>query len=251
MNIVYEGQSYSIVVPSDDDHIAKEIARTGTFYELDLLEYIRSVRPWMDGDTAVDVGANIGNHSLYFGQNICEHVYSFEPNAELLEILSDNLGGRGAIHHIVPMAAGAREGSGLLVAGPQWNTGMGKAVPGEGGIHFTTLDSALRGCAVAFAKIDVEGGELGVLQGGVGLLKTQHPHLFIECATPAALAEVNSFLAPLGYSALSRWAATPVYHFAYRPALSLRLFAKVARCYYLASRFLGRVIHQAPAVRKT
>ena len=242
MEISYEGQTYSIVATNNEDHIAKQIAMSGTFYELDLLEYMRSVRPWMKGDTAVDVGANIGNHSLYFGQFLFEHVFSFEPNAELFEILGDNLGGRGAIHHLIPMAAGAHEGSGDFIKGPDWNSGMGRAVPGAGSIRFTTLDKVLHRQSVAFVKIDVEGGELGVLNGGLELLKTQKPHLFIECSTPAALTQIRAFLAPLGYSSLSRWAATPVYHFAYHPALSLRLFAKAARLRHIVSRFIGRVL---------
>jgi FkbM family methyltransferase len=240
MEIAYEGRRYSIAAPSESDHIALAIQRSGSFYELDLLEYMRRMRPWMHGDTAVDVGANIGNHSLYFGQFLFKHVFSFEANPALFDILSNNLHGRYAMHHLIPMAAGASVGRGSFVAGPSGNSGMGRAVPGAGAIHFTTVDEALRGRNVALMKVDVEGGELDVLRGSEGVLRTHKPHLFIECATPEAFAAIRDHLAPLGYAPLTHWATTPVYHFAHRPTLWLRNYSRLLRARYVAARALGR-----------
>lgn len=240
MDIAYEGRRYSIAVTSDEDHIAQTIAERGTFYELDLLEYIRSIRTWMRGDTAVDVGANIGNHSLYFGEFIVNRVVLFEPNTALLDLIEANLRSSRATYRLVPMAVGAHSGSGTLIKGPEWNAGMGRAVVGGGDILFTTLDAELECDSVAFVKIDVEGGELDVLRGASSLLQEQRPNLFIECATPAALAEIRSFLAPFGYQPIVRWATTPVYHFAHEPTIGLRLFAKALRLAFKVRRFIRR-----------
>jgi hypothetical protein len=49
-------------------------------------------------------------------------------------------------------------------------------------------------------KIDVEGAEVMVLQGGVETIKESQPTLFIECHSRDLTRDVCAFLAPLGYS---------------------------------------------------
>jgi hypothetical protein len=77
----------------------------------------------------------------------------------------------------------------------------------------TTLDAyaAARNVArVDLIKIDVEGAELGVLQGAANLLARDHPLLHLEVSYGWARAfgygpaEVVAFLAGLGYSAFYR-----------------------------------------------
>jgi hypothetical protein len=83
----------------------------------------------------------------------------------------------------------------------------------EFAVSMTTLDAyaeARHTGTVQLVKCDVEGAELGVLQGGAGLLDRDHPLLHLEVSYGWARAfghgprEVVDLLADLGYSAFYR-----------------------------------------------
>ena len=62
VQVAARGHGYSLVVPAHD-HIGSALT-DGRPYEDDLLVALSSlVRP---GDVIIDVGANLGNHALYF-----------------------------------------------------------------------------------------------------------------------------------------------------------------------------------------
>ena len=65
MKFTHRKRAFDIVGSRDDDHIYQAIRRSGRFYEVVLLEYIaRFVRA--PSGVVIDVGANIGNHSVFF-----------------------------------------------------------------------------------------------------------------------------------------------------------------------------------------
>ena len=60
--------------------------RDGQFYEQEELELIAGLVP--QGATIVDIGANIGNHTLFFAQMMrAARVIPFEPNPLAFEVL--------------------------------------------------------------------------------------------------------------------------------------------------------------------
>ena len=64
------------------------------------------------------------------------------------------------------------------------------------------LDDLVRGRRVGFIKIDVEGYEVAVLRGGMGIISESRPTLLIEIEErhrKGALEEVCGLLKPLGY----------------------------------------------------
>jgi FkbM family methyltransferase len=71
------------------DHIQKIIYLNKTFYECEMLEDIRNR---IEPDSVIfDVGANIGNHSIYFAKICSSRVYSFEPQKSVFAILERNV----------------------------------------------------------------------------------------------------------------------------------------------------------------
>ena len=64
VTIACSGRRFRVMTTSDEDHIAKIIKASGDFYERELLSYLRLLG--LRGECAVDVGANIGNHSIFF-----------------------------------------------------------------------------------------------------------------------------------------------------------------------------------------
>lgn len=63
--------------------------RKGRFYELGMLEFINSLNP---KNLVIDVGANIGNHSIFLAKfTDCSEVHSFEPVLQIFSVLNKNI----------------------------------------------------------------------------------------------------------------------------------------------------------------
>lgn len=76
------------LIQTKTDYIQR-YQRAGEFFEASELELIRQ---HFKGGIYVDVGANIGNHAVYFGQlPNCTKVLAFEPNPASLRLLRINV----------------------------------------------------------------------------------------------------------------------------------------------------------------
>ena len=130
---------------------------------------------------SVDAGAHIGLMSFWMARDF-EKVKAFEPIAEHRECFGINLAAResvkgGAFVQIYPYALGATEGMVSLTI-PHGSSG-GTHISGAGDIEMKTLDSfELQN--VDFLKIDVEGSELAIVQGGVETIKRCRPCVMVE-----------------------------------------------------------------------
>ena len=183
----FNGQTIHLSLPdAQDDYIQKVILQTSCFFEAALLSQIAKMG-LIGRDTVVcDIGANIGNHSVYFGRVLgaqivisCEpkpHVYStLQRNLELNELPTDNafnvmLGknsGRGEVEHFNARNHGAT----MLKASD------------EGQFEMMTLDALTAPYgAVGFLKLDVEGFEASVLDGAERVLSKDRPPIWVELA---------------------------------------------------------------------
>jgi FkbM family methyltransferase len=212
-----------------DDLIATEIAARQTFFEVDLLEHVL-VRGPMSG-VYLDVGANIGNHSVFFGKFLADMVIAVEPNPAVVPVLKRNLAANQVANsRVVACAVGAEAGVGRMMRreGHEQNIGgshvetLDRPQANEGDVvPITTIDRVLEDARsdlgarhVSLVKIDIEGMELEALKGATRLLSNDRPHLIIELATPEARADVGSFLRAVGYQPIGRrFCWTPTYHF--------------------------------------
>lgn len=248
---------------SNDDHIYKCITQSGTFYEVDLLEYMRALKPFLrrgnNRIAAADIGANIGNHSIYMASFIADRLISIEPNPAVLPILRDNLMRNSGNYSIYACAVGDKEGRGNIFVPKAMEGNIGAARIEEssavGEIQISTLDSILEGwleedkhlCSISLIKLDVEGMEPMALKGAQNTIKAFKPHIFAEAATLSDLENIKSVLTPLGYKVMpGKWAATPVYHFAHQPSGSLLL-----ACLFLRAKNIVRKIHSKVSAYKS
>lgn len=239
MSFKYAGRDYSFDFLGDDDLLTSYIQTDKTFYEIDLLEYLaRVVRK--DG-TVIDVGAHIGNHSVFFGGYIGKSVICVEPNPEAFAALAKNTSRHPGNYTLIAGGLGEQEAFGELRLPDPRNTGSMKIKEGAGDIMVTTLDR-IAPPDVSLVKIDVEGMELAVLRGGIDLLKAQHPDLVIEAGTPEAFTEHCAFLKPLGYLPISRWARTPTWHYAWKPSVGLLIKGRALMLRNLTLRFAKRAL---------
>lgn len=211
--IRYEGQELEF--PDLPHHIPRVIRATGTFYELDLLEHLR--RTVRRGGTWVDVGANIGNHTLFFSRYTADGVVSLEPHPDTFAVLMNTVRLNG-LTNVRCLNVGASDRSGASGLGRPEALGddpgsFGVDEVGGVSIRLDTLNTLLAAeTDIRLIKIDVEGHEEHVVRGSLRILEAQRPDLVVEAHTDEELGVLLRLLAPLGYRVLGRWASSPTYH---------------------------------------
>lgn len=152
----------------------------------------------------IDVGAYNGCFSLKHLYTF-EKIYGFEANSHNFSAFTKNIELSGAATRIVPINAAVGEKDGVL---PLYlsNEDTHSLIPVEGAdceeVRAVTLDSWLMKIPerVALLKIDVEGAEIGVIKGGMQLIKKHRPYILLEANTPVALTLAKEVLANIGYS---------------------------------------------------
>lgn len=195
----------------EGDHLTRVLER-GYYYEADLLEEIRSRQ--VRGDY-FDVGAHIGNHTLYFAMECpAKRVLAIEANPDSYLNLCANVMANGLQGHVDCLNAAIHPEwtSAYVTPGDSDNSGMA-GVGEDGPIPAVTLDD-LRGEQVGLIKIDTEGGSLDVLRSARAILALDHPLIAAEAIDEAEFKGVRSFLADFGYKEISGpYAITPVFIF--------------------------------------
>lgn len=208
------GRRIELWTHPDPDHLARAIRSNRTFYELDVLMKCREV--YLPGTVIIDAGANIGNHSIFFGAILNAPVYAFEPfrpNHALLEL---NIAANDLDGQIVASccAIGEADGAGSLHAGLPGNLGTTRVTFGAGETTVRSLDNLAIPGPIGLIKVDVEGTELPVLRGAETLIQAWLPDIMAEAGTQAEFWHLADVLMSFGYAPRGRFAATPTYLFA-------------------------------------
>lgn len=137
----------------------------------------------------VEVGSNIGAHTVFFGRDLCPdgRIYAFEPRRLMFQLLCANLAVNSITNvYAFQQAVGAAPGEVHEGPMPQDAANLGSypigTLPGEGETYpVTPLDRLLPTLPpIALLKADVEGHELAVLQGAAGLIARDRPLLYLE-----------------------------------------------------------------------
>lgn len=180
VNWTYEGQPVSLFVANEGDVIQSE-HRRGRFYEP---EELKIIARYFDGGVFLDVGANVGNHSIYALKYLgAQRVIAIEPNPDAYNILRVNialndLSGRFA-HH--PVGLSDKEGRAGMI---RYQDNLGGTTLDEsdtsGGLRVVTGDSVVGDEAISFIKIDAEGMEMAVLRGLEQTVTRSRPPIFVE-----------------------------------------------------------------------
>lgn len=177
------------------DKIGRAFA-SGKLYERPFLDWIYAQN--FQG-TALDVGANIGNHTLWMHLACRLNVVAFEP--VLPHVVRANALINGAWDDGIEVrdyALGDATGVGFHRAKGVVHQGESLQSTDES-FQIKRLDDVDLPSDVAFVKVDVESFEPAVLRGGVQFLAQQRPVLAVEENTSEATREVSDVLLPLGY----------------------------------------------------
>jgi FkbM family methyltransferase len=163
---------------------------------------------------ALDVGANIGNHSLFFSRYFAR-VIAVEPNPVTLHVLRANAALSGADIRVLPMGfadqdaslqfyinrAGNLGASGFAFAGGPTDAANGELIEcpvRRGDEVLAELDAG----RIGFVKFDVEGAELAAMRGLSATLQRDQPFVIFECLKASGEDGGNAifeYLRSLGY----------------------------------------------------
>jgi FkbM family methyltransferase len=193
------------------DHISQEINFKGQFEKAELHYLTTKFNKYMAEKTILDIGANIGNHSLALSP-FCKQIFSFEPHPKTFRLLELNTMGVSNIH---PMNLGVSDRTAKMKAiVDQYNMGGARIIDDSNEISektnkymefsLTSLDSMkqLENVDIGFVKIDVEGHELQAFNGAKELLKKHLPVIAFEQLEGEfnhGTSEVIEFLKNIGY----------------------------------------------------
>lgn len=203
------------------EHMQRRMFWMG-YYNLRLVSFLdRILEPGM---TVVDVGANIGEVTLVcanrVGQDGC--VVALEPVSGIADELQLNVQCNG-LHSVVQIFRQglAAEIGRLPIYASCGQHDVNEAHQGLGSLHgiegvdqcigmvdITTLDELAQRIGLSrldLLKIDIEGGELPCLRGGIETLRRFSPVIVVEVQERPSLAagyhsrEILELLEPLGY----------------------------------------------------
>jgi len=169
--------------PLFDKNIENVIYERGV-YELGTVSVLQDFLK--EGDTFVDVGANIGWLSLVGAKQVGKNgnVLAFEPVPSTFDILKSNKEINNFTQITLKQFALGNKEENVTIYPEKENRGGASILnhQSENGVEIEvkTLDSLNLKTAINVIKIDVEGFELDVLKGGINSIKKDKPKLIIE-----------------------------------------------------------------------
>ncbi|MDR0994337.1 MAG: FkbM family methyltransferase [Verrucomicrobiota bacterium] len=182
--MVVDGPGFQIEIDAPQvSVIGRSLYRTG-IWEPEVTDFVRKVVE--PGWHMLDIGAHIGYYTLLFAKRTGEggRVVAFEPmprERAILErnILLNNLSGIG----VFPYALSDRRGHAVMAPECRGQMRPGAREEEPDTVEMLPLDSIWNDIAwerLDMVKVDVEGAEMGVLQGMQKVLERFRPNLLLE-----------------------------------------------------------------------
>jgi FkbM family methyltransferase len=170
-----------------NDQIGDHISKYG-LYEKDKLHVLMQIISGMDNAVVLDIGANIGNHTLAFA-TCATQVHAFEPVPLTFRMLQDNI----IRNHLANtkawnLALSDKAETTCIYLGKPGNMGMSSLEKKESSgaaveIRSVVGDAFIRQQGihrVDFMKIDVEGHEYFVIRGLLETIRQSMPVITLE-----------------------------------------------------------------------
>ena len=188
---------------SGDQYIGESLRHYGEFSEQEVILFTQILSP---GDTVVEVGSNIGTHTIPLATIVGDtgSVLAFEPQRYIFELLRHNAQAND-LTQIIPhrQALGAKAGKIIVplldpaMANNFGGVPLGRHQQGDE-VEVSTVD-ALGITQCNLLKADVEGMEADVIRGAIQTIKACAPILYLENDRESKSAELIDLIKSLGY----------------------------------------------------
>ena len=197
----------------NDTYIGASLRKYGEFSSEETALFRLIVQP---GRTVLDIGANIGAHTVDLSRLVgpAGVVHAFEPQRLMFQLLCANLALNSCTNVFAHQTAVGAAGDTILVpslspAERHNYGGLSLLGPGAGEpVPLLTIDSMeLSDCQ--FIKIDIEGMETEALRGSAATIERLRPMLYVENDRQARSAELIGLLQQYGYRLY--WHLPPLY----------------------------------------
>ena len=200
-NVVVATDIGSFIINKNDLGVGWQLSEYGTYDSAELYSVrglLKILRDKKQNLVALDIGANIGVHSLVLSQEVGElgTVYAFEAQRIIFNMLAGNMalnsiGNVFCFHNAVsdvsqpidipifdygkPMSFGSVEFGGVQIEniGQKPQSGVSEKV-------LTLVIDEMNFSSIDFLKIDVEGMEMNVLNGAKKSIGKFRPFMLIE-----------------------------------------------------------------------
>lgn len=192
----------------NSDLIQKTIIANKNYYEAEYLNFCffelkgGLINKNVKGKAFLDIGTNIGNHALFFINEIgFAKGYCFEPIKKIYDILYRNIEINNCLETIKLYNCGVGEKSGIADIKEEYEGNLGGtsiSLSNNGNIPIKSIDELEIKDEIKFIKIDTEGFELQVIKGALKTVSANMPFIMIEIR-PDAFDEINRILAKFGY----------------------------------------------------
>lgn len=195
-----------MVIFEGPECISDDIVKYNNFWEFEIFNKWQHHFP--SGGLMLDIGANIGSHSLQFKSHFPNlEIWSFEPFPENFNLLKQNTQRYDDIK-CFNLGIGSRNSIVHFNNGHEFNSGVVSIVPKSKNPNIVlALDTFNFDKKVEFIKIDVEGHELSAFEGMRDLLLKDKPLIWLEDNEKTAV----PYLKTLGYKILDESPITKDY----------------------------------------
>lgn len=210
----------------NDTFIGRSLENYGEWceFEIDLLS--KFIKP---GDTVIDVGANIGTHTVPFSRMVGKdgRVFAFEAQPRLEEILEANIHlnklgnvvwdnkaigsemGIASVPKLPPDTSSYNFGALSFLEENRIQETTDSIVRWDGMVDTITIDSFCSDLSPSLIKIDVEGMEPDVIQGATSTIVRCKPILYVENNGEDS-SKIWDVLQQIGYGAY--WSIGPYFN---------------------------------------
>ncbi len=207
-DVHYGGRSFKIFIDPRNGYLDSQIYALKLYEPHIVAQFVKNIK---EGDICLDIGANIGHHTIIMSQSTGKngHVYAFEPITYIRQQMENSLELNG-IKNVttIPDALSNKEGKMTLFINPENVAGSSFVNDAENeklNVDVKTLDS-YNFEKVDFMKIDVEGFEYNVLRGAEQTIAKHHPKILFEFSpayyrknSPSDILDILLFFKKNGY----------------------------------------------------
>lgn len=188
VNCLVKGRHGWFLANRFDHYLGRALIRYGEYNEVEHAFLVSVIRP---GDQIIEVGANIGTHTIGLSKAVgaAGMVHAIEAQPAIFRVLCANLALNG-LANVTPHACGCGAHRDIMSvpaidygAAVAHNSGSVSLAPAGAGVPVTVIpldELAMEMPALRLIKIDVEGMEREVLAGAANLIAKHRPLLYVE-----------------------------------------------------------------------